>query len=439
MMKTLLKNPKVIDPLNDIEGKYDLFIEDSKISRIENSDDNRYQDFDSDYNIIDLEDKIVIPGLVDMHTHLREPGFEEKETIKTGCEAAAAGGFTTIACMANTKPVVDNPATVEYIKSKAEAAVVKVIPIGSITKNLDGKNLAEIGFLAQSGVTALSDDGNPVMNSEIMRRAMEYAGDFGFVIIDHCEDLNLVGEGVMNEGYHSTILGLKPIPAAAEETMIARDIILAELTGSQLHIAHLSTERGLALVSEARNRGVNVTAEVTPHHLLLSDETVKGYDTNTKVNPPLRSKTDIKALRQGLQEGLIDVIATDHAPHTFEDKLGEYDYAANGISGLETALSLIYDRLVKPGIIDWNQLINLMSIKPARLLGQKVEGIKEGSTADLTVFDPQLKWQVNPDDFKSKGKNTPFQGWELKGKTILTIVDGKIVYDDRGEKNEIIY
>lgn len=433
MKKTLIKGGLVIDPLNQIEGIFDLLLDDGKIIKIKKNIDC------SDCRIINMEGKIVLPGLIDMHTHLREPGFEEKETIKTGAEAAAAGGFATIAAMPNTEPVADNPATVEFIKSKAEKAVVKVIPLGSITKNIEGKELAEIGFLAEAGVKGLTDDGNPLMNSEIMRRAMEYASTFGLPIIDHCEDLTLSGDGVMNEGYNSTILGLKPIPSAAEEIMISRDIILAELTGADLHIAHLSTKGGLELIEKAKERGVKVTAEVTPHHLILSDEEVRGYDTNTKVNPPLRSDQDVQALRYGLQKGIIDVIATDHAPHTYEDKLGEYDYAAFGISGLETALSLIYNELIKKGIIDWNQLVELMSINPASILGIDYHGITEGGIADITIFDPDYEWTVDVNKFKSKGKNTPFANWSLEGKPVMTIIEGQIVYDDRGGQNKIFY
>ena len=432
-MKILIKNGHIIDTIQNIDGKYDILIEDGQIKEI-NKDINS-----SDAEIIKAENKIIFPGLIDMHVHLREPGYEDKETIKTGAEAAAAGGFTKIACMPNTKPAVDNPASVEYIKSKAKKAVVNVLPIGSITKNREGKELAELGFLARAGVKAVSDDGNPVMNSEIMRRAMEYADNFGLTIISHCEDLNLAGEGVMNEGYYSTILGLKPIPAAAEETMIARDIMLAEFTNSSLHIAHLSTKRGMELVAEAKERGLKISAEVTPHHFSLTDEAVKGYDPNTKVNPPLRSKEDLEALKNGIAEGIIDVIATDHAPHTYEDKLGEFDYAANGISGLETALSLVNTNLIKENIINYKDLVKLMYEKPIEILGIDKKGIKKGELADLIVFDPEKEWRVDINKFKSKGKNTPFVGQKLKGKNMITICNGKIVYDDRGDKGEIIY
>src|SRR6056297_1007463 len=432
MMKILIKNGHIIDILEDIDGKYDILVEDGKITKIKNNIEC------DEAEIIDAKNKLIFPGLIDMHTHLREPGYEEKETIKTGAEAAAVGGFTTIACMPNTNPAIDNPATVEYVKSEGEKAVVDILPIGSITKKREGKELAELGFLAEAGVKAVSDDGNPVMNSEIMRRAMEYGDNFKLKIISHCEDLNLASEGVMNEGYYSTILGLKPIPAAAEETMIARDIMLAEFTGASLHIAHLSTKRGLELVKDAKKRGVNVSAEVTPHHFSLTDEAVKGYNPNTKVNPPLRSQKDVDALKRGIKEGTIDIIATDHAPHTYEDKLGEFNYAANGISGLETALALVNTNLVKENIIDYKDLLKLMYEKPIELFDLKKDGIKEGVLADLIIFDPDKEWEVKTDEFKSKGKNTPFAGQKLTGKNEITFSSGKLVYDNGGDKAEIL-
>ncbi|MFW6381159.1 MAG: dihydroorotase [Bacillota bacterium] len=439
MMKTLLENARVIDPEHDLNGIYHILIDGDRIKDINQEVKALLPEAEGEVNRIDLENKIILPGLIDMHTHLREPGFEEKETIKTGTEAAAAGGLTTIATMANTDPVADNPATVEFILSRSRSAPVRVLPIGSITKNMEGKTLSEIGFLKEAGVKALSDDGKPVMNSEIMRRAMEYARGFQLPIIEHCEDLNLSSEGVMNEGYTSTILGLKPIPAEAEEIMISRNLILAEMTGVHLHIAHVSTRRGLELITEARQRGIKVSAEVTPHHLVLTEEAVRGYDTNTKVNPPLRSESDRQALCQGLAEGRIDVIASDHAPHTFEDKMGEYDYAEFGISGLETELSLIYDRLIKPELLSWEQLVTAMVYNPASILGLDRPGICSGAGADLTVFDPLKKWTVDPEAFKSRGKNTPFAGAGLIGKPLLTMVSGNIVYDDRGDQGEIIY
>ena len=435
MMKILIKNGHVIDTLEELDGKYDIMIEDGKIVEIK----KKIQVENEDIELIEAEGKIIYPGLIDMHTHLREPGFEEKETIKTGCEAAAAGGFTRVACMPNTNPAVDNPASVEYIKSKASEAVIEVLPVGSITKKREGKELAELGFLAEAGVKAVSDDGNPVMNGEIMRRAMEYGDNFNLKIISHCEDLNLASDGVMNEGYYSTILGLKPIPAAAEETMIARDIMLAEFTGASLHIAHLSTKRGLELVADAKKRGVNVSAEITPHHFSLTDKAVKSYDPNTKVNPPLRAKKDVEALREGISQGIIDIIATDHAPHTYEDKLGEFNYAENGISGIETALALVNTNLVKEKIIDYKELLKLMYENPINLFDLDKKGIKENQLADLIVFDPDKEWEVKTEEFKSKGKNTPFSGDKLLGKTEITFSNGKMVYDNRGDKAEIIY
>ena len=432
-MKTLIKNGRVYDSKNGLDGKYDILIEGNKIFAVEEEIKNQ------GYEVIDAEGKIIIPALIDMHTHLREPGFEEKETVKTGCEAAAAGGFSAVAAMPNTKPIADNPAVVEHLKLKSEQAAVRVYPIGSITQDSKGEVLSEIGTLAKTGVKALSDDGNPVMNSEIMRRAMEYASAFDLPVIDHCEDENLSQDGVMHEGYHSTIFGLKGIPAAAEEIMVARDIVLAEMTGIHLHIAHLSTEGSLNLVKEAKARGVNVTFEVTPHHLLLTDKAVENYNPDTKVHPPLRSERDKKMLVEALKNGEIDVLATDHAPHTFEDKLGEFDYAAFGISGLETALSLLYHNFIKEDIIDWSELLRMYYYKPGEILKIESEGLKQGARADLLIFNPEREWTVDKNKFKSKGKNTPFAGQKLTGKNEITFVGGKMVYDDRGGKNEILY
>jgi len=432
-MKTLIKNGKIYDLKNELDGKYDILIEGNKIFEINKEIKNQ------GYEVIDAEGKIIIPALIDMHTHLREPGFEEKETIKTGSEAAAAGGFSAVAAMPNTKPIADNPAVVEHLKLKSEKAAVRVYPIGSVTQDSKGEVLSEIGTLAKTGVKALSDDGNPVMNSEIMRRAMEYASAFELPVIDHCEDENLSQDGVMHEGYHSTIFGLKGIPAAAEEIMVARDIVLAEMTGIHLHIAHLSTEGSLNLVKEAKARGVNVTFEVTPHHLLLTDKEVENYNPDTKVHPPLRSERDKNVLIEALKAGEIDVLATDHAPHTFEDKLGEFDYAAFGISGLETALSLLYHNFIKTEIIDWNELLRMYYYKPGEILKIESEGLKQGARADFLIFNPEREWTVDKDKFKSKGKNTPFAGQKLKGKNEITFVGGKMVYDDRGGKNEILY
>ena len=432
-MKTLIKNGRVYDSKNGLEGKYDILIEGNKIFAVEK------EIKDQGYQIIDAEGKIIIPALIDMHTHLREPGYEEKETVKTGCEAAAAGGFSAVAAMPNTKPIADNPAVVEHLKLKSEKAAVRVYPIGSITQDSKGEVLSEIGTLAKTGVKALSDDGNPVMNSEIMRRAMEYASAFELPIIDHCEDKNLSQDGVMHEGYYSTIFGLKGIPAAAEEIMVARDIVLAEMTGIHLHIAHLSTEGSLNLVKEAKARGVNITFEVTPHHLLLTDKIIENYNPDAKVHPPLRSQRDKDILVKALKDGEIDVLATDHAPHTFEDKLGEFDYAAFGISGLETALALLYHNFIKTEIIDWDDLLRMYYYKPGEIMKIESEGLKEGARADLLIFNPEREWTVDKKKLKSKGKNTPFVGQKLCGKNELTFVGGKLVYDDQGGRNEILY
>jgi dihydroorotase len=432
-MKTLIKNGSVYDSKNGLAGKYDILIEGKKIYAIEAEIKNQ------SYQVIDAEGKIIIPALIDMHTHLREPGYEEKETVKTGSEAAAAGGFSAVAAMPNTKPIADNPAVVEHMKHKAEKAAVRVYPIGSITQDSKGEVLSEIGTLAKTGVKALSDDGNPVMNSEIMRRAMEYASAFELPIIDHCEDKNLSQDGVMHEGYYSTIFGLKGIPAAAEEIMVARDIVLAEMTGIHLHIAHLSTEGSLNLVKEAKARGVNITFEVTPHHLLLTDKIIENYNPDAKVHPPLRSQRDKDILVKALKDGEIDVLATDHAPHTFEDKLGEFDYAAFGISGLETALALLYHNFIKTEIIDWDDLLRMYYYKPGEIMKIESEGLKEGARADLLIFNPEREWTVDKKKLKSKGKNTPFVGQKLCGKNELTFVGGKLVYDDQGGRDEILY
>lgn len=432
-MKTLIKNGTLNDLKNGYDGKYDILIEAGKILTIEKEIENK------GFKLVDAQGKVIIPALIDIHTHLREPGYEEKETIKTGSEAAAAGGFSAVAAMPNTNPVADNPAVVEHLKHKAEKTAVRIYPIGSITQDSKGEVLSEIGTLAKNGVKALSDDGNPVMNSEIMRRAMEYASAFDLPIIDHCEDENLSQDGVMHEGYYSTIFGLKGIPAAAEEIMVARDIVLAEMTDIHLHIAHLSTEGSLNLVREAKARGVNVTFEVTPHHLLLTDKEVENYNPDTKVHPPLRSKRDKNILVEALKNKEIDVLATDHAPHTFEDKLGEFDYAAFGISGLETALGLLYHNFIKTEMIDWNDLLRMYYYKPGEIMDIEAEGLKAGARADLLIFNPDREWTVDKNKFKSKGKNTPFAGEKIQGKNELTFVGGKLIYDDRGGKNEILY
>jgi dihydroorotase len=374
---------------------------------------------------------VVCPGLIDLHSHLRDPGYEEKETIASGSRAAARGGFTTICCMPNTDPPLDNQTAVEYIKSTAAAeAVVRVLPIGCISKGRKGKELVEMGELAAAGVIAFSDDGEPALNSYIMRQALDYSRAFELPVTDHCEDTILTEGGQMNEGVLSAKLGLRGIPNAAEDIIVARDLALAELTGGWLHIAHTTTEGAVELIRRAKEKGINVTAEVTPHHLTLTEERVIGYNTNAKVNPPLRTERDIEALIQGLNDNTIDIIATDHAPHTEGDKLCEFALAPFGISGLETALGALMG-LVHNKKLSLTTLIAKLTYEPAKILGGKhgqLGTLAVSAPADITIFDPLLEWLVDTKDFASKGKNTPLAGEKLKGKVIVTVYGGKIVY-----------
>jgi len=425
-MKQLIKGGRVVDPANGIDGRKDILVEGKIISQVADQ-----LEVSGEVVVIDAENMIVTPGLIDMHVHLREPGQEYKETILSGSRAAAAGGFTAVACMPNTNPVADNKAVVRFILDQAErVGLVKVYPIGSITKGCQGEELAEIGELKEAGVVALSDDGHPVVNSEIMRRALEYARMFNLTVIDHCEDPNLVAEGYMHEGYTATVLGLRGIPSAAEEVMVARDIVLAELTGSPVHIAHISTAGSVRMVREAKKRGVSVTAEATPHHFTLTDEAVIGYDTATKVSPPLRSAEDREAVLEGLKDGTIDVIATDHAPHAREEKEVEYAYAPNGLVGLETAVPLVVSRLINPGVLSWSQAVAKLTVNPAKVLNLSAGTLSVGAPADLTIIDPEKEAVVDPDKFYSMGKNTPFKGWKLKGWPVLTMVNGQIVMQE---------
>lgn len=428
-MKFRLSGGRVIDPHNKLDGYFDILVEDGKIAKVTPAGPETDATEDG-IEKIDVSGRIVVPGLIDMHVHLREPGFEYKETIRTGCQAAAAGGFSSICCMANTDPVNDTSSVTEYILNKAATeGCVNVFPIGAISKGLKGEKLAEIGELKEAGVIAISDDGNPVMNSNLMRRALEYAKVFELPVIPHCEDKNLAGEGLINEGYISTLTGLPGIPAGAEEVMVARDIALAELTGWRLHVAHVSTAGVVRLIREAKARGVAVTAEATPHHFSLTEEAVKGYDTNTKVNPPLRSEKDLEAIKAGLFDGTIDVIASDHAPQSPVEKDLEFELAANGIIGLETELSLSL-QLVAEGILALSDTIAKLTVNPARILSLPKGTLSEGADADITVIDLEQSWVVDPNKFKSKSRNTPFNQWELKGKAIMTIVGGKIVMRD---------
>ncbi|WP_018250256.1 dihydroorotase [Orenia marismortui] len=423
MNKLLLKNAKLVNPAESIIQDQDLLIIDGKIAKIENGLKAKGAD------LIDLNGKILSPGLIDMHVHLREPGFEHKETIKTGTEAAAKGGFTSVACMPNTNPVIDSQILVEGLLSIAkEDGVVNVYPIGAITKGSQGQELAEISSMKEAGIVGISDDGSPVMNSEMMRLALEYAKDLELTIISHCEDENLAGSGVVNQGYYSTVTGLNPIPSSAESVMVGRDICLAEETGTKVHIAHISTKESVELVRQAKKRGVKISCEVTPHHFTLTDELITSFDTNTKMNPPLRSKEDVAAIKEGLKDGTIDVIATDHAPHSVEEKDVEYNYAPFGIIGLETALALVVSELIEPGILTLEEALAKLTVNPAKILGLDKAKIEVGADADLTVIDIDDEWKLRSEDLVSKSKNTPFIDYNLKGRTVMTIVGGEIVY-----------
>ena len=427
-MKILVKGGQVVDPSQGINEIRTLYIEDGKIKSYPRG--TKELEKDPSIKVIDASGKIVSPGFIDLHVHLREPGFEHKETIRTGCMAAAAGGFTSVVCMPNTNPVNDNASVTEYILLKARTAgIVNVFPVGAITKGLKGEELSEIGEMWEAGCIAISDDGRPVMNSRVMRHAMEYAKAFGLPVISHAEDLNLSSGGVMNDGFTSTMLGLRGIPNASEEVMVARDITLAELTKTHLHIAHVSTAGAVRLIKDAKKRGVKVTAEATPHHFTLTDKSVLSYDTNAKVNPPIRSKEDMEGIREGIREGVIDIIATDHAPHTEDEKKVEFDLAPFGISGLETALPLAL-KLVEDGVLTLTELIRKLTINPAQIIKSDRGTVKLGAPADVVIFDSNKVIKVDRDKFRSKGKNTPFHGWQLSGQVLYTIVGGQIVFSN---------
>jgi len=421
-MKLLIKGGTVIDPVAGEITEKDILVVDGKISKIGANLSA------SGAEVLDAGGKLVAPGLIDIHVHLREPGFEAKETVFSGTRAAARGGFTAVACMPNTNPVADNAAIISYIKNTARVkGAVNVYPIGAITRGSKGEELAEMGDMKEAGAVAFSDDGMPVMNAGLMRRAMQYARMLGLTIISHSEDKNVSAGGAMHEGYMSTVLGLKGIPASAEEVMVARDILLAEETGCQVHIAHVSTAGSVRLVREAKARGVKVTAEATPHHFSLTDEAVAGYDTATKVNPPLRTAADVAAVKEGLADGTIDVIATDHAPHTIEEKDVEYEQAPFGMVGLETAVGLVWTELVATGVLTPLQAITKLTLNPASVLGISKGTLGSGTDADITIIDPALSWTVDPEQFAGKGRNSPFTGRLLKGMPYMTIVGGRIV------------
>jgi dihydroorotase len=428
----LIYGGHIIDPSQGIEQIGDLLIAEGKIVQI---GDTVIPDEAKNFDASGL---IICPGFVDLHCHLREPGFEDKETIATGTKAAATGGFATVCCMANTEPPLDTPAAVDWVKQKASReSLVTVLPIGCITKGRKGKELTDMSELAEAGVVAFSDDGDPLASSQLMRRALEYSRDLGLPVIDHCEDKTLSDNGIINEGQMSAKLGIKGIPAAAEEVMVARDLALAKQTSARLHIAHASTKGSVELIRRAKEEGISVTAEVTPHHLTLTEERIMGktsnkpFDTNAKVNPPLRTKEDVQALIKGLKEGVIDAIATDHAPHTLADKNCGLELAAFGISGFETALGCLMS-LVHKKEISLTQLISKLTCEPAKVIGRNGElgTLKASTPANITILDPYREWIVDSRNFASKGKNTPYDGYKFKGKVMATIANGRIVYID---------
>jgi dihydroorotase len=417
----LVKNGRLVDPARKLDSVTDILIVDGKIRSIGKV-------ANADFPQIDANGLIVAPGFFDIHVHLREPGTEEAETIATGGAAAVAGGFVAVAAMPNTKPSNDNPSITSYIISEARrSSPALVFPIGAITKKQKGETLAEIGEMVEAGIIGISDDGKPVMDGRLFRRALEYAQLFDLPVIQHCEDLNLSQGGVMHEGATSARLGLKGIPAAAEDTMVSRDLILAEVTGGKYHVAHLSTRRAVEMVRAAKAQGMKISAEVTPHHFTLTDAAVSEYDTNAKMNPPLRSQDDVDALRQGIQDGTIDAIASDHAPHHINLKMLEFDKAPFGITGLETAVGLTLTQLKLP----LPRLIEMLSLNPQKIMRVRPWGIFEGSEAHLTILDLSRQWKFDVSQSKSKSRNSPFHGWDMKGKAVGTIVSGKVVYEDR--------
>lgn len=426
-MNLLIKNGRIIDSESGFDKIADILIEDGKIKSI-NSQLPTLKSQLPNFKIIDATGKIVTPGLIDIHTHLREPGQEDKETIATGTRTAAAGGFTTIACMPNTNPVIDNPSIVKYILDNAEKeGVINVVPIGAVSKGLIHEELVEIKNLLDAGAVAISDDGYPVMDADFVRRILEATKKFNIPFISHCEDTNISKNGVVNEG---TNLNLPEIPKAAEETMVARNIELAKITQGRLHIAHVSTKRSVELIREAKKNRIKVTCEATPHHWTLTDEAVKNLDTNTKMNPPLRSQEDVEAIKEGLQDGTIDVIASDHAPHTLAEKQQGYKLAPFGIIGLETTVGLIISQLVNKRILSLSEAIAKLTINPAKVLNLDAGELKIGKKADITIIDMNKEWTVDVNKFESKARNCPFNGWKLQGKAVITIVGGKVIMEE---------
>ena len=424
----LIRGGRVIDPSSRLDARVDVLVEKSVVSRMGEGIKAKGAE------VFDASGCVVAPGFIDLHTHLREPGREDKETIASGSQAAAAGGFTAVCAMPNTIPVNDSASTTRFIvETAAREAIVRVYPIGAITRGSNGEELSEFGDLKAAGCIAVSDDGRPVQNARVMRRALEYARTFGLPVIDHCEDLDLSKGGAMNEGRVSVALGIPGVPAVSEAIMVERDVLLAELTGSHVHIAHVSTAAAVDAVRRGKARGVRVTAEATPHHLVLTDEAVRqhDYDAVTKMNPPLRSEEDRQAVVAGLLDGTIDAIATDHAPHTSEEKVCEFDCAAFGIVGLETAFALCHDGLVRTGVLDLTRLIQLLTIGPARALGLPGGSLERGRPADITIIDPLEARTVGPESFRGKSRNSPFLARTLTGWPVATLVDGVIVFRSR--------
>jgi dihydroorotase len=426
-MKRLLKGGRVVDPANGIDGAFDVLIEGDRIAKV-----GRNLPTDG-AEVVDIPAGLVVcPGFIDMHVHLREPGQEHKETIATGTAAAVAGGFTAVACMPNTDPINDDANVTTFIVNKAkEAALARVYPIGAVSRGSQGELLSDIGELKAAGCVALSDDGRPVATALLMRRALEYAGMFGMPVIDHCEDPSLKGDGVAHEGFQAASLGLRGIPGAAEAVMVERDVLMSEITGGYVHIAHMSTRSSLRAVRKGKDAGIRVTCEVAPHHFILTDEWLGQpvpYDTNVKMNPPLREAADRDAMLDGIRDGSVDVIATDHAPHHYDEKKVEFDRAPFGIIGLETAIPLAIDRLVHAGVISLKRLVELMSVNPARVLRVRGGSLSEGAPADITVLAPDLRLRIDASRMRSRSKNTPFDGWELRGGVAATIVGGRLLH-----------
>lgn len=420
----LIRGGRVIDPSRGLDDVADLYLLDGKVEAV-----GRNFGTPPDAMVLDATGQVVAPGLIDLHVHLREPGQEDLETVATGAMAAAAGGFSAVCAMPNTDPVCDNQGVVGFVKAQAQrAGKARVYPIGAISLGQKGQQLAEFGELVGAGAVAVSDDGKPVASSHLMRTALEYARTFGIPVADHCEDPTLSEGGVMHEGIVSTRLGLKGIPAAAEEIMVARDILLAQLTGGHVHLCHISTRGSVELIRRAKEQGIRVTAEACPHHFTLTHEACEGYDTNAKMSPPLREPEDREAIRQALKDGTIDVIATDHAPHHYDAKEREFDDAPNGIVGLETALGLAITELVETGLLDLPGLVARMSTVPARIFGLPGGTLAVGAPADVVVFDPALEWVVRPEEFYSKSRNTPFRGRQLLGRATVTVVRGQVVF-----------